>query len=414
MITTTGIVKRRPSWNPKGLLLFTLLFFPGMIGFFREGVSFAIGTALCGALSLGLVAAGYISFRARELQSSTLVVGAALFAILVHLVFAIAISSQYDFDVIRSLLSLLLLAIVLIAAPTICAALMERSDGLSGSIKVVCAVFIVIALMSLLKIQPPSPSAGAKPTFPYTEPSFLGFSLPAILIFTMARSSVPVRAVWLLAFLSLAYGLRNFTMVIACLLAALTTMPLVWIAAGGVVGFLISASLNLSYYLERLDFNWATSTNLSALVYVQGWQLLQNSLARSWGWGLGFQQLGVGYTNVPASFRIDSILGRDANLQDGGFVLSKLGSEFGIFGIGLFLIFLYIAGFSFIKIRRSLRTGPGLSDGDLFARACVVGYAVEMVIRGSGYFTGTSLLFLAGVVYLYRRKKSVIVSAKIS
>ena len=128
--------------------------------------------------------------------------------------------------------------------------------------------------------------------------------------------------------------------------------------------------------------------------------MLDEALRTTYAWGRGFQQLGIGYTNVPASIRINVLLGRDANLQDGGFILSKLGSEFGIVGLSVIAYYLYVAARSFMRLRSAASNKIQISNGELLARACVVGYLIEAVVRGTNYFTGTFVLLLASMYFL--------------
>jgi hypothetical protein len=330
--------------------------------------------------------------------AATILVG---FLVGVHLLIANIISSDPGFDASRAFLSLLLFGLIVFSVPAICEAVMVADGRMRAIVRILCGLFAIIAIFSLLKIQPYTSSLGEKPSFPYTEPSFIGFSFPAILIFTMIRSSLPARIVIVAAFLGLGYALSNFTIIAACGFAAAVTLPVSWLAAGLAALVVGAASLDLSYYTERLNFDWANSTNLSSLVYVQGWQLLQESLAKTGGWGLGFQQLGILYTNVPASIRINALLGRDANLQDGGFILSKTGSELGVLGLLLIAAYLYVAARSFLKLRKA--PSIKMPEGEVFARSCVTGYLVELFIRGTNYFTGTFVLLLAGLLYQQRR-----------
>lgn len=384
-----------------GLLLGALLFLPGALSYLYDASSFAPGTALAGVLALILAASGNTRLTARDMQAAFAAAAATIIALLIHLLLAVAIGNDPDVDVSRAVLSLLLLGVIIVSVPAVRVGVMEEGARTTPAIRIVCALFALSAIFSLAQIQPETTSLGAKPTFPYTEPSFLGFSLPSVLIFTMLRASRVVRLMLVLLFLALGYGLGNFTVIVACVLAAATTLPLSWLLAGMIVAVIGSASLDLSYYAERLDFDWATSTNLSALVYVQGWQMLGEALEKSLGWGIGFQQLGIVYTNVPATMRINVLLGRDANLQDGGFILSKIGGELGILGMLLVMSYLYIAVRSFLRLRAAAKPGVDISDSELFARACVIGYFVEIAVRGTNYFTGTFLLLLAALSYLW-------------
>jgi hypothetical protein len=403
-----GLVPREaahPFWA--AILLGSLLFIPGAFGFLFEGLSFATGTALVSIVAILLLAAGQIPSNARDIQSTLAIAAMASFVILVHLLIAYVIDHDPQFDFGRALLSLALIALIIFAIPATCDGIMALDDRLSPIVKTICALFALIALLSLLQIQPATSSLGAKPTFPYTEPSFLGFSMPAVLIFTMVRSPTPIRMAVLVVFLVLGYLLSNFTIIAVCALAAVVTLPLSWFAAGIAVILASLASLDLTYYTDRLNFDWASSTNLSSLVYVQGWQMLQESISRTYAWGLGFQQLGIVYTNVPASFRINMVLGYDLNLQDGGFILSKVISEFGIVGMALVGAYLYVAIKAFFRLRSVSKGLSRYSSGEVFACSCVMGYFIELTIRGTNYFTGTFVLMLCGILYMTKRRRVV-------
>lgn len=393
---------RQPRTLVSGMLLGALLFLPGAIGFFFDGVSFSPGTVGVCIAAFVLAGLGLLPLSSRNMQWAFGVIVLVVVVVLLHMLVANAIDNDPAFDILRAFLSLFLISIVILAVPVI-----ADTIGVGSRLRLIvlslCFLFFLSAVFSLVKIQPPTASLGEKPTFPYTEPSFLGFSAAGVLIFTVMRLGLIARLVTILVFLGLGFALANLTVIAACLLAAMVALPLSWLA-GGLATFVIgTASFDLSYYTERLDFDWANSSNVSALVYVQGWQMLQESLERTHGWGVGFQQLGVVYTNVPASFRINALLGRDANLQDGGFILSKIGSEFGLTGLALVTAFVIVAMRSFARLRlMSRQSGPDMPDGELFARACVIGYLIELLVRGTNYFTGTLVLMLAGLLYLYR------------
>jgi hypothetical protein len=294
---------------------------------------------------------------------------------------------------------------VALAVPVV-SNLIMANNRLFTILWIMLAIFLICSIFSLLKIEPVTSNIGEKPTFPFTEPSFLGFTFTSTLIFAMVRSSRLIRIVLLAIFLSIGFGLSNLTIITACILSATVALPLSWLVSGLVILSVSAASLDLTYYTDRLDLNSTNSTNLSSLVYVQGWQMLIEALHRTYGWGIGFQQLGIVYTNVLASVRINALLGRDANLQDGGFILSKLGSEFGILGFCLVAFYLRVMIQSFMRLRLTAFGKTQTLDGELFARACVLGYFIETFIRGTNYFTGTLVLMLAGLFYLYRIRNS--------
>lgn len=397
-------VHQRPTaiiWRT--ILLGGLLFLPGAIAYLYEGTSFANGTALLCLIALLLAALRAIPYENQDVTVVAAFAGAAFFLIGIHLLVANIINNDPSFDVGRAFLSLILLTVIIMSVPAISGALMGSSNIKDTSF-FICGLFILIAVFSLLKIQPPTESLGDKPTFPYTEPSFFGFSFPAVLLFSSMRLSIYSRAVLIGTFFLLGYALSNLTIIVSCMLVSTIALPISVVGTGLFVFVVGAASLDLSYYTDRLSFDWSTSTNLSSLVYVQGWQMLQESLEKTGWWGVGFQQLGIVYTNVPASVRINALLGRDANLQDGGFILSKLGSEFGFIGLLAVAALIYVAAQSFVRLRLLSWRRQHISDGELFARACVLGYLVEVLARGTNYFTGTFVLMLAGLFHLRRMK----------
>jgi hypothetical protein len=153
--------------------------------------------------------------------------------------------------------------------------------------------------------------------------------------------------------------------------------------------------LELAYFTDRLDFS-ATTLNLSNLVYVQGWEQIQESLGWTSGWGVGFQQMGFRETEAAAARLIRFIMGGDdLNVLDGGFVFAKIVSEFGVFGVLLTVIFLVEAA----RCIRALRAQRGGAAATL-ASCIVVSYGIDMFVRGTGYFVESTLLFVAAVTAL--------------
>jgi hypothetical protein len=175
----------------------------------------------------------------------------------------------------------------------------------------------------------------------------------------------------------------------------LAVVPVILLAGG--VGLLVDSS----YYLSRVDL-LSDNPNLSVLTYLQGWQLMGESLSRSMGWGLGFQQLGLHGSDVPASQLIFAQTGEADNLLDGAFNAAKVISEFGVFGILMCLWFLRLWWRSMRGLRR-IAGGAACASAELFAKAVVAGYFVELLVRGAGYFTGSGML-LVGAFWIMSAK----------
>lgn len=257
---------------------------------------------------------------------------------------------------------------------------------------------IIVALASILDIEPPGTMVWEKAIFPFTEPSHYALIFTPLLLDACVKSHGWKRYAWLLTGYGLAYSLESLSLAAGTTLAAVITLPLIQLALGMLIAPLLLLSVDLSYFTDRLDFGHQT-TNLSALVYIQGQELIFDSLERTGGWGIGFQQLGYGPIRSTASKVIYQITGLDLNLYDGGFVAAKLISEFGIFGLALTIAFIVMAAKSALALRRTaFGRIPPLAGRDL-ALAFIVGYFTDMFVRGVGYFTASSALFLAALIF---------------
>lgn len=87
------------------------------------------------------------------------------------------------------------------------------------------------------------------------------------------------------------------------------------------------------------------------------------------------------------------------NVHDGSFLLSKIISEFGIFGILLFFIyfFIYMKVLNIYKMQR-------LTVLDSFFISFLLLSPLEMFIRGTGYFTPTIYMLVLSIIYLQNKR----------
>lgn len=344
-----------------------------------------------------LIAAGVLGFYRLEggrrwgLTVVTIVI--VSFGMVLHSVIASLMSTG---DILRAIGTLIAAINVVVSAYLLRLIIQQtRPAALDRVIKLLCTAFIVIGIFSLLDIQPPH-SGYAKPIFPFTEPSHFALSFTPFLIYRSVRSSLPVRLIWLGAGMILALLLQSLSLVVAVALAAACCLS-GWILAVALVGLsAIVGYLDISYFTDRLDFSTHT-TNVSTLVYIQGYELIVTALKETWGWGIGFQQLGIVPLNVPTSDLIYRIVGNDANLRDGGFTAAKVISELGFFGILLTTSYFYYFVLSVLKLRRLAVMGSPDSKKVLCFSA-VTGIFIEMLVRGGGYFTGTILFAVSAMM----------------
>jgi hypothetical protein len=387
------------------LLLCGLLFFPPVLPYLLNASSFLVGTMMvCVALLFSYVA-GLIVVR--RPQSFTEL---AVFTALLSLFMLTHLTICYLFIPVslgRALLSLPLVGIFLLSIPVVLAAIFERDEAaIDRAVLIVMIGYALSALLSVIGLQPPG-NYGEKPTFPFTEPSFLAFTIAPVLIYFCVTRPLVWRWVAVAALAAFAVTVSNLTTVATCMLVILTFAR--WWQIGGAIGagYLVWPYVDQDYFLDRLTLTVDT-VNLTALVYIQGWQLLDEALEVTNGWGRGLQQLGIGYTNTIASYRINQLMRDDLNLLDGGFLLAKTGSEFGVIGLSAIAALTVFAGMVLLRLRAFAHGKADYPRPVLLAYSSVVGSMVEIYLRGSTYFTGTVLLLCSSIFFLLnnRRRRS--------
>ena len=109
-------------------------------------------------------------------------------------------------------------------------------------------------------------------------------------------------------------------------------------------GFNISDSFDLQSQSPTLDrllgvLSTNQQSNISSLVYVQGWNDAWINFVRTNGVGLGFNMMGC--TPLPENFAreiIENAAGGGLNDTDGSFLFAKVISEFGLFGLIFYVL----------------------------------------------------------------------------
>lgn len=386
-------------WLPLNLMLLLLL--PGFAFYMFDVTSMAAGSLAAAALLLISYGFGLIGIpRSAGLTSAAVFTAMILAGVLVHLIIATSLSGEADIP--RALQSCVPLAMFLLAARVIGTQLPAYKDEIiDRTMYGLCALFLLFAVCSVLGIQPDSPRGVlAKSVFPFTEPSHYAFSAIIPLLYCCLRARLALRVAILAAFLIVGYELQSLSLMIGILMTAIVTMPLLWLAVGLLAVVPVAYSLDLVYFTDRLDFS-AAATNISSLIYIQGWELARDSVSRSSAWGIGFQQLGVGTINSAAANLLHRLLNEDSNLYDGGLTAAKYISEFGLFGVIFIGFLLYYAGKSAIYLRLKGDARDVSSYHILFCSA-VIGYLLELFVRGAGYFTASGLLTLSALFYFAR------------
>lgn len=390
---TATTQSRRPAALHAVLTPFLLCIIGIPSGLFYMGLasSMAIGSMIVSSLALILVFI-LLSVSRRRLLHASYFLFFIPATIVLHLLTAAVLGPV---NISRGIESLLPLC-VCVSGGWAFAALFTHAHSIDLT-RALKRCFVLLGVITLLGaagwLQPPTTSQYSKSVFPFSEPSHLALVFAPFLIFSCISSTLWKRTLNLaVAFLGTAL-LENLTMAAACFLAATICLKPRYILLLALSLTPVLATLDLSYYSGRLVFD-IDGQNLSSLVYLQGWQMLEESLVYTHGFGLGFQQLGVFGTNVTASDQINLLMGESLNLLDGGFNMTKLLSEFGILGALLLAAYLYYLIRSIRLLRRVALYGEYHPAVLIFSASCIVGYLIELLFRGTGYFTPTGILLV--------------------
>jgi hypothetical protein len=375
------------------LLLLTAQLVPPLPLYFDLATSMALGTTLAAAVIIlvcWLGEAFSLAMHPRPTFESVLgaVVAVAIVTALT-LIHAIIADALLPIDLARSIGSLIPLAFLIAGGFKFGTTLLKCGDrtvdfAASASFVALCAIMV----LEFSGLQPRL-SAFPKSMFPFTEVSHFSLAFTPILLYFCARAKRSHSLWWVIGGFAVALSLQSLALLVGCLLAALICRRLLLVAVAAGLLLVAGLPLGIEYYASRLNFSGSV-LNLSNLVYVQGWEMVPESFARTLGWGLGFNQLGIRGTNVPASVFIHAITGGDeANLTDGSFVFAKLASEFGVLGVLLSFVYLFAAA----RCVRALRTGGGRA-AIVLSQCVVVAFGVDMFVRGAGYFVQSTFLFI--------------------
>ena len=406
MMQTSGNTLQLRSPAALTPLFLLLIILPTATYYLALSTSLGLGASLVAALLIARFMDPLVSRELSHAQTrgklfaTPLVVAATVLALITA---HAAVAWTYQpFDGLRAGGSELMLLLAIVAGCGLGDALLEAPDAyVDRGVRICFAFFCMVAVIGVAGISPQTSMTSGKALFPFTEPSHFALIFAPFFLFCCVRSVGAARLAVLLTGVAIAALLQNLTLVIICLLAACICLRgLTLLAAAAIAGLALAGmeSVDFGYYTQRLDLS-SDTRNLSALVYLQGWQLIIESLQRSGGWGVGFQQLGMHGTEVPAAELIYEITRNEGNLRDGGFGLAKIVSEFGVLGFCLVAWFVRFAWRTARDLRRAA-LGGGIAPARLLAECAIVGYLVELFVRGTGYFSSTSILLVAALWFV--------------
>lgn len=311
-----------------------------------------------------------------------------------------------DVDGLRLAQSVTILAVGIISSQFISRFLFNVDDAtLRKSILIVSVVILLIAFFGILGVRPYMPSlVTTNPVWPYNEPSHLALGMSPIALALAVQQGNVARLFTILIVAAIGYFLQSMSTVVIAVVLSMILLPLYLIPIVLAAFAFTLPYIELDYFLDRIDLS-IHSENISVLVYIQGWELMADALQRTFGWGVGFQQLGLGIYSSPTSDVIYHLLRSNANILDGGFTMAKIVCEFGIFGFLIAVSLIAIIVQQLVRLRATAAALDNSDYGLTLARCMVAGFFVEFLVRGIGYFSPTIYLLFAAIFYLHRRRE---------
>lgn len=138
------------------------------------------------------------------------------------------------------------------------------------------------------------------------------------------------------------------------------------------------------------------STNISSLVYVQGWQDTWFNLERTHGLGLGANMMGCGVLPDVSSRLILSLHDfGELNADDGSFLFAKIVSETGVVGILLYLLIIW--RWVYLERRLPRLVPEAVRAAAKVQTALIFCFIVLSFVRSTGYFDGVLLIGVAAL-----------------
>lgn len=254
-----------------------------------------------------------------------------------------------------------------------------------------------------------------KPVFPFYEPSHFSLALGIILVAYSMVGKIKTVVFIIINAILLVFFLPTLTLLMFCSLGVfiLTLRSKNFLLVGMMPFILLLYFITqVDYFSSRLAFE--NSSNLTTLVFLQGWELAYLNYSQNGYTGLGFQMMGDGI--MKTGFFTDvlyDIAKIELNFKDGGFLFSKLISELGLLGLVISIVYIFYVIKFLLSIGKTWKTINISNDiayiqtlkSILLFRGVIIGFSVEFFLRGYGYFSPSIFFIIVAIFYLYSNNK---------
>lgn len=237
------------------------------------------------------------------------------------------------------------------------------------------------------------------------EPGWFAIIVLPFLMYIMLTSKRRGKVIYGSLWLLIALMMENLTLLVGVSLVMLVVFLnqkklLFFIGLGLFLMAIFSPEGAFIYYSSRLD---TESSNLSMLAYMSGYERTVFSLMDTNGIGIGFSQLGHVELYSESASKIFNLIGYLLNNKDGSTIAFKMISELGLLSIVILLTYFY---YLFHFVYRIYRGRLLCGYIDIFYISIFIMFIIPLFIRGTGYFSPSTFLFLSSIYYWsFGRKK---------
>lgn len=382
---------------------------------FLSNVRISIGDFTVGAHLTIIFVLGFLARPQRDLRYKRVIEGGFGLSLLItfHALFSLFFTPCVD-SAQKMVVSTLVFVTILMTVCRLACVKIEKSKILD--LRILSACILVPLLYQLLSSFDFASNAPIRASGFFLEPSHLALSTAPILSALISSRTINHKIWGLFCFIVTAIlspSVTLFAMVGVSYIAIESyRSPQGW-RLGQVLRYslflgTLVAGLILSNYGDDFEQRLLgvlrddVQLNLSSLVYRNGWESAIMDLKRSSGMGLGFNRMGCDPLPETATAEIlEQLEVREQNFNDGSFVLAKMISEFGVFGL---LTWAYCCAWLLGVI--NAKVGRGFDCVDSEVEALILGGAAVTVfgapLRGINYFSGSFIYGLFCVIYIYK------------
>ena len=381
--------------------LIAIIIAPGAYVVYSGIYSYSFGAMLS---SLFVISIYFLNYKNIKLDKSHLYIFLTLVLFFLISIYSYLLFDWFDFE--RFLLSYLLLMIYLIACTFFVALSQKISDD--KLYKYITIIFYIVAIdgvaFLIYKIFNPRSTEPLLTFFPEVSHFSLIF-LPLLLFKLLSCKNNLYAYSLIIGSLIIVMNIQNLTMLVGLffvmLIYSIRKSLIIFFIPIVIFVLLIGIDIeNLVYYTDRLQLN--DTENISALVFLSGWERALLNISENSLFGIGFNQLGYDGKIGDYQNKIASLGLSDLNIKDGGSLAPKLVAEFGFFGIILLAIYL-VFFFKLLYKHKIKRFTYNFNYLDTFYYSIFMMSSVCIFLRNSGYFSPIIFLLLCSIIYLIKK-----------